>query len=152
MSSQTFIHLVIIGQRCETCQDGFFGNPVNGGYCYHTCQPKSIIQEQSGYLGCKGQESECLWIIKAPDDSKGIIELQWDTKYPNNDCKSTTSHMEVYDGLPPFIVKEADFDPLGSFCLNDPQWKDSKLVAISGREWDSYIVLLGLHELENENC
>ena len=124
---------VIIGHHCEACQIGFFGNPANGGHCYHRCQPKSIIQEQNGYLGCRGQESECLWIIKAPaQDSKSVIELQWDTKYPNNDCKTTTSLMEVYDGVPSFIVKETDFEPLGSFCLNDPQWKDTKLVASSG--------------------
>ena len=48
------------------------------------------------------EDQECLWIIKS-DKPDSLIELTWDIKFANNDCKSTSNKVEVYDGLPDFI-------------------------------------------------
>ena len=48
------------------------------------------------------EDQECLWIIKS-EKPDSLIELTWDIKFANNDCKSTDNKVEVYDGLPDFI-------------------------------------------------
>ena len=48
------------------------------------------------------EDQECLWIIKS-EKPDSLIELTWDIKFANNDCKSTNNKVEVYDGLPEFI-------------------------------------------------
>ena len=126
------------GQHCQNCQPGFFGNPRTSGHCYHQCQSKSIIEnEPSGFLGCTGSEkNECMWIIKSMKP-QSLIELKWDVHFANNDCKSTTNKVEVYDGLPNFLSQDGikgssirKSNALGIFCLNDPHWRGTKLLGI----------------------
>ena len=80
----------------------------------------------SGYIGCAtGDQGECLWIIKS-DKPDSLIELTWDIKFPNNDCKSTTNKVEVYDGLPDYI--SIPTSPTVSFSKNNVTKKNFKLV------------------------
>ena len=99
--------LKIISPKFSVTILGYYGNPAVGGHCYHQCQAKSVIENETfGYIGCAtGEEDrECLWIIKSDkSDNTSLIQLTWDIKFANNDCKSTTNKVEVYDGLPGFI-------------------------------------------------
>ena len=61
------------GKECEKCKMGFYGDPRNGGHCYHQCQSKSIIEnESSGYLGCSGNlfPLDCFYIQWGTRNSK----------------------------------------------------------------------------------
>ena len=95
------------GSNCERCAHGFYGDPQDGGHCFHQCKAKSVIKDEvEGHIGCSSSQGECLWIIEADGGQNSLIELMWTIDFAGNDCQSTTHKVEVYDGLPKFLSKQ----------------------------------------------
>ena len=127
-----------------------FVHSRNGGLCFHECNTRSILTnitegfistQQGGGVTSKNKAS-CLWLISSltnsshgvvygpsppPVENRGGITLTFKELHIN--C--LTDHVEVYDGLPPFILGDSSsvqsFYKLGSFC----GWKGSKLKSVT---------------------
>jgi hypothetical protein len=50
-----------IGDHCEVCKDGFFGNALNGGNCSRAFKDHRIANQLFSFLGCQcnGQATNC---------------------------------------------------------------------------------------------
>ena len=121
-------------------------NSRNGGLCFHECKPRSILTDISeGFISTEmgrgvqnKKEASCLWLISSlsnsshnvvygpsppPVEKRGHIILTFRDLRIN--C--LTDHVEVYDGLPPFVLDNSSsvqsFYKLGSFC----DWSGNKL-------------------------
>ena len=78
------------------------------------CEPVfHILPIQYYSLISDKENQECLWIIEAPNKEK--IQISW--IYSHSDCPATSSHVYIYDGLPPFVSRDGDSQTLGVFCL-----------------------------------
>ncbi|XP_066023971.1 multiple epidermal growth factor-like domains protein 8 [Pocillopora verrucosa] len=135
-----------MGFHCDKCMPGLMGNPTNGGLCFHECKPRSILTNISeGFISTEmgrgvqnKKEASCLWLISSlsnsshnvvygpsppPVEKRGHIILTFKDLRIN--C--LTDHVEVYDGLPPFVLDNSSsvqsFYKLGSFC----DWSGNKL-------------------------
>lgn len=111
----------------------------NGGRCYYECTTRSIltnvingdISTEEGSGVHDRSKASCLWVISSlvnashtvifnknlPKSSLSTITLQFTSMSLN--C--STDHVDVYDGLPYFILNNAPPHPpsfyrLGSFC------------------------------------
>jgi hypothetical protein len=116
----------------------FISNHRNGGRCYYECTGRSILTNVTqgdistliGHGVTDRSKASCLWVISSskntshtviyesqPVRHKSSITLQFSDM--NLDCM--TDHVDVYDGLPHFILGSAEPHPptfykLGSFC------------------------------------
>lgn len=118
--------------------------------CFHECASRSILTNVTqGYISTqlgKGVQNKakgsCLWLISSssnashsvvygpsppPVGSRGQITLTFKEIHIN--C--LTDHVDVYDGLPPFLLgplpSGQSFYKLGSFC----GWDASKLKTVT---------------------
>ncbi|XP_078380393.1 multiple epidermal growth factor-like domains protein 8 isoform X1 [Oculina patagonica] len=141
-----------MGDNCEKCMPGLVGNPRNGGLCFHECKTRSIltnitqgfISTQLGSGVTNKAKASCLWLISSltnsshnvvygpsppPVESRGDITLTF--KEMKINC--ATDHVEVYDGLPPFLLgvhsEVQSFYQLGSFC----GWNEATPKAVTAR-------------------
>lgn len=115
--------------------------------CFHECKTRSILTNiTQGFLSTQlgsgvanKAKASCLWLISSltnsshnvvygpsppPVESRGDITLTF--KEIKINC--ATDHVEVYDGLPPFLLgvpsEVQSFYKLGSFCgLNEATLK-----------------------------
>jgi len=124
----------------------------NGGLCFHECDTRSIltgvtqgfISTQLGAGVTNKAHANCLWLISSlrnsshevvygpsppPVQSRGQITLTF--KELRINC--LTDHVDVYDGLPPFILGDSSpiqsFYKLGSFC----GWDGAELKSVTAR-------------------
>lgn len=127
-------------------------NPTcsNDGLCFHECDTRSIltnitqgfISTQLGPGVTNKAKASCLWLISSlsnsshdvvygpsppPLTSRGQITLTF--KELRISC--LTDHVDVYDGLPPFILGDSSpvqsFYKLGSFC----GWHGAELKSVT---------------------
>lgn len=124
----------------------------NGGLCFHECNTRSIltnitrgfISTQQGEGVVNKAKASCLWLISSlsnsshnvvygpsppPVESRGDITLT----FKELDINCLTDHVEVYDGLPPFLLDEPSdvqaFYKLGTFC----GWNEANLKSVTAR-------------------
>ncbi|XP_022797777.1 multiple epidermal growth factor-like domains protein 8 [Stylophora pistillata] len=139
-----------MGFSCDECMQGLLGNPRNGGLCFHECERRSIlINITEGFISTEmgagvqnKMEASCLWVISSlsnsshdvvygpsppPVENRGHITLT----FRELRISCLTDHVEVYDGLPPFLLDGSSsvqsFYQLGSFC----DWSKNKLRSVT---------------------
>eukprot|EP00057_Strongylocentrotus_purpuratus_P007268 XP_011661742.1 PREDICTED: multiple epidermal growth factor-like domains protein 8 [Strongylocentrotus purpuratus] len=122
-----------LGDNCETCEEGFFGEPQNEGKCYQKCNGRSILtnvhsSRLGSYEGLGVQDPNhgyCLWVLttfgslvqaSGALSSPGAITLTVDTL----DVECGRDYVHVYDGIPEhlwenFGVSVASQE-IGAFC------------------------------------
>ncbi|XP_069798535.1 multiple epidermal growth factor-like domains protein 8 [Narcine bancroftii] len=124
------------GDHCQACTAGFYGDPRDGGTCYHECAGRSLLLNVSssalGSLRGSGLSANgltyCLWVLSTSDslepcqvqDSCPVVSL---TIHSDIQIQCGHDYVYVYDGLPAFLTGSQPesgihFDPrlLGAFC------------------------------------
>ena len=128
--------------------------------CFHECVPRSIltnitqgfISTQLGRGVTSKSAASCLWLISSVSNtshevvygpsppslgSRGHITLAF--KEIQINC--LTDHVDVYDGLPPFLLGQSSsvqsFYKLGSFC----GWSATKLMSVTATLGNMVVVV-----------
>uniref|UniRef100_A0A182QTX8 Multiple epidermal growth factor-like domains protein 8 n=1 Tax=Anopheles farauti TaxID=69004 RepID=A0A182QTX8_9DIPT len=129
------------GLRCEVCNRNFYGDPKDGGQCYHQCASRGVLTQvgtqglgsfQSYRSSWSGQETrECLWIVSpqerrsagAPDTvaaselRNAIIQIEIEPDRMNVTCGENAVY--VYDGLPDLTGVAQQKQLIAVFCSED---------------------------------
>ncbi|XP_041369444.1 multiple epidermal growth factor-like domains protein 8 [Gigantopelta aegis] len=127
------------GWHCDTCQEGYYGNPRIRGKCYLQCDGRMILTEISrGALGThrgrgvEGRSSAyCLWILTL---GLSLTEPRVAEKMPvitlrvegDLEVECSRDFIYVYDGVPAFVNGsteengEGEAPLLGAFCGHNP--------------------------------
>ncbi|XP_039249986.2 multiple epidermal growth factor-like domains protein 8 [Styela clava] len=141
------------GPSCEFCEDNYYGDPRNGGRCYHKCGGRVILKDEYGAFGSweviKRKDRSmlkremkrididiinCEWSIftNFSDSEMIVITLQKDINVP---CYM--NQVLIYDGT----LSDGLATLLGSFCGS--KWKNDIVVkAISGSATVQYADVL----------
>lgn len=122
-----------LGNNCETCEQGFFGQPETGGKCYQRCEGRSIITDAfSSTLGsyegigvADPDHGYCLWILTTfgsleeaavASTSPGAIALTIDSL----DVECGRDYIHVYDGIPEHLWEDfavaGESQAIGVYC------------------------------------
>lgn len=128
--------------------------------CFHECAPRSILTNiTQGYISTQlgrgvtnKAEASCLWLISSlsntshevvygpsppPKESRGLITLT----FTEIQISCLTDHVDVYDGLPPFLLGQSPsgkaFRKLGSFC----EWNATKLKSVMATLGNMVVVI-----------
>ncbi|ETN65266.1 laminin subunit gamma-3 [Anopheles darlingi] len=116
------------GLRCEMCNRNFYGEPKDGGQCYHECASRGVLT-QVGTQGLGSYQSsrsangletrECLWIV-SPTTRAGvelrnaIIQIEIEADRMNVTCGENAVY--VYDGLPDLTGVAQQKQLIAVFC------------------------------------
>ncbi|XP_049279907.1 multiple epidermal growth factor-like domains protein 8 [Anopheles funestus] len=132
------------GLRCEMCNRNFYGDPKDGGQCYHQCASRGVLTQvgtqglgsfQSYRSSWSGQETrECLWIVSPQGRGGGgagtvgegtvgavstelrnaIIQIKIEQERMNVTCGENAVY--VYDGLPDLTGVAQQKQLIAVFC------------------------------------
>ncbi|XP_053675074.1 multiple epidermal growth factor-like domains protein 8 [Anopheles nili] len=121
------------GLRCEMCNRNFYGDPKDGGQCYHQCASRGVLTQvgtqglgsyQSYRSSWSGQETrECLWIVSpqgagtagmSTDLRNAIIQIKIESEQMNVTCGENAVY--VYDGLPDLTGVAQQKQLIAVFC------------------------------------
>ncbi|XP_072165831.1 multiple epidermal growth factor-like domains protein 8 [Diadema setosum] len=125
-----------VGDHCENCVEGFFGEPHNGGKCYQECHGRTVITSaHSSSLGSyegggmvDPGRGYCLWILTpfgsleeaaGATRSPGAVVLTVDSI--EVECGRDTVY--VYDGVPQYLHEDfaamGESSEIGVYCGHD---------------------------------
>ena len=146
------------GSHCEKCSKGFYGDPRNNGHCYLECSNRGLVTSvKSGYLGSmahsfsfsslpstSSSSYHCLWVLTiypSLEPLKAPLSEQTNHSFGSDpialtidqdiDIDCFNNNLEVYDGLPDYILSSHKNKKLGSFCGQNLK-SDINLIATSG--------------------
>ncbi|XP_058056317.1 multiple epidermal growth factor-like domains protein 8 [Anopheles bellator] len=116
------------GLRCEMCNRNFYGEPKDGGQCYHECASRGVLtqvgtQGLGSYQSSRsvsGQETrECLWIVSpaarhGAELRSAIIQIEIEADRMNVTCGENAVY--VYDGLPDLTGVAQQKQLIAVFC------------------------------------
>ncbi|XP_058126471.1 multiple epidermal growth factor-like domains protein 8 isoform X2 [Anopheles coustani] len=118
------------GLHCENCNRNFYGEPKDGGQCYHECASRGVLTQvgtqglgsfQSHRSSWSGQETrECLWIVSpqvtrgSPELRNAIIQIEIEADRMNVTCGENAVY--VYDGLPDLTGVAQQKQLIAVFC------------------------------------
>ncbi|XP_078593005.1 multiple epidermal growth factor-like domains protein 8 [Branchiostoma floridae x Branchiostoma japonicum] len=139
------------GDHCEECIEGFYGDPRNGGRCYHECDGRVVLTsiESSGLGSHAGKgvtnksHAYCLWILSVYDNiySPSPLPAVPTVSFTVEDLQALCGrdYVYVYDGLPSLAGGTVNGQTavgsggilLGAFCGNGTQ-EPMTVEAISG--------------------
>ncbi|XP_071957536.1 multiple epidermal growth factor-like domains protein 8 [Antedon mediterranea] len=134
------------GDYCQLCEEGYYGDPRDGGKCYLECKVKLVITDvTSSTLGShegdgatNPEQTLCSWILTVFDDLSHPSPL---TPVPTISLSIEEislmcgrDYVYVYDGLPSSISNNSTFGSvhLASFCEANSLEKHTVVQATSG--------------------
>ena len=113
-----------IGSQCETCTEGYFGNPVNGGICkgieYRKCCTRIFFEYNPSLCPIYNFPpiySNRMWL---PQTSKNLSEQDWKMLLHNkrNHCWATLYYLLCVTQVMPNSISNAKSITVWILCLN----------------------------------
>ncbi|UYV69929.1 MEGF8 [Cordylochernes scorpioides] len=107
------------GMHCEHCLPRYYGDPRNGGHCYHPCLSRGILTNvKLGRLGSYQGDlnnSHCLWmVVDGPKLNLPGLPMELAIHDINVPCPY--NHIYVYDGYPQFVSHDKPGRLLAAVC------------------------------------
>ncbi|KAK0091776.1 hypothetical protein PV326_002712 [Microctonus aethiopoides] len=161
-----------VGENCERCKKGYYGDPKNGGMCYYGCMSRGMLAgEANGQQGLGSRHSqmslweshlggsptrECLWIVRPKsevitDTMTPVIQsvIQF-TIHDDINVSCQENSVYVYDGLPDFVSSTSSHQSqlLGVYCTESTNYP----VTVEARSGILTVHYKQLDEIEGFNA